>query len=95
MSEAKLRVILRWIHIILGLVILCYIYSPWATFVSFQVLVKFIIVPVIVMTGIWIWKFAIFNKLLIELLLSKYNFKSPDTVKKGGDLKLEKKSSIR
>lgn len=63
MSEAKLRMILRRVHIILGLVILCYIYSPWAAFVSFQVLVKFIIVPVIVVTGIWIWKFAALNKL--------------------------------
>lgn len=64
MSEAKLRMILRWVHIILGLVILCYIYSPWAEFVPFQLLVKFIIVPVIVVTGIWIWKFAAFNKSL-------------------------------
>jgi hypothetical protein len=64
MSEAKLRMILRWVHIILGLVILCYIYSPWAASVSFQLLVKFIIVPVIVVTGIWIWKFTAFNKLL-------------------------------
>lgn len=64
MSEAKLRMILRWTHITFGLVVLCYIYSPWATFVSFQVFVKFIVVPVIVVTGIGIWKFAIFNKLL-------------------------------
>ncbi|MBI3617582.1 MAG: hypothetical protein HY210_05130 [Candidatus Omnitrophica bacterium] len=64
MNEAKLRMVLRWIHIILGLVIVCYIYSPWATFVSFQVIVKFVIVPVIVVTGIWIWKFTAFNKLL-------------------------------
>lgn len=56
--------ILRWTHLSLGLVILCYIYSPWAAFVSFQVFVKFIIVPVIVLTGIWIWKFAACNKLL-------------------------------
>ena len=64
MNEAKLRVALRWTHIILGLVILCYIYSPWATAVLFQIFVKFIVVPVIVMSGVWIWKFAIFNKLL-------------------------------
>ena len=63
MSEAKLRMILRWTHIILGLVILCYIYSPLATVVPFQIFVKFIVVPVIVVTGVWIWKFAIFNKL--------------------------------
>jgi len=64
MSEVKLRMVLRWTHIILGLVILCYVYSPWSAIVTFQVLVKFVIVPIIVLTGIWIWKFAIFNKLL-------------------------------
>ena len=63
MSEARLRAILRWVHVILGLVILCYIYSPWATVVSFQIFVKFIVVPIIVATGVWIWKFRIITKL--------------------------------
>ena len=63
MSEARLRAILRWVHVILGLVILCYIYSPWATVVSFQIFVKFIVVPTIVVTGVWIWKFRIITKL--------------------------------
>jgi len=63
MNEARLRTILRWTHIVLGLVILCYIYSPWAAVLQFQIVVKFVVVPVIVVSGIWIWKFGTFNKL--------------------------------
>ncbi|OGX27806.1 MAG: hypothetical protein A2705_05135 [Omnitrophica WOR_2 bacterium RIFCSPHIGHO2_01_FULL_52_10] len=63
MNEARLRAILRWIHIILGLTIMCYVYSPWATKASFQIFIKFIVVPAIAITGIWIWKFSAFNKL--------------------------------
>ena len=61
MNEGKLRTVLRWTHIILGLVVLCYIYSPWATILPFRIFVKFIVVPVIVVTGLWIWKFTVFN----------------------------------
>ncbi|HBO97192.1 MAG TPA: hypothetical protein DE315_01875 [Candidatus Omnitrophica bacterium] len=63
MSDAKLRAILRWIHIVLGLVIMCYVYSPWATKTSFQIFIKFIVLPFIALTGAWIWKFSLFNKL--------------------------------
>ncbi|GEM_PF-1852008 len=63
MNEAKLRVILRWTHIILGLVIMCYIYSPWTTKISFQIFIKFVVVPAIAITGVWIWKFPMFNRL--------------------------------
>ena len=61
-SQAKLRVMLRWMHIVLGLVIMCYIYSPFHEYVWFQILVKFIIIPVIAVSGVWLWQFKVFNK---------------------------------
>ena len=61
-SSATMRVILRWVHVVLGLVILCYIYSPWHRYVPFQVAVKFLVIPILVMSGIWLWKFPQFNK---------------------------------
>lgn len=64
MKEAKLRKILRWMHIILGLVIMCYIYSPFHQNVLFQIIMKFIIIPVITISGIWIWQFKSVNKFL-------------------------------
>jgi len=62
MTAAKLRVMLRWMHILLGLVIMCYIYSPLSGKVGFQLAMKFFIIPFIAFSGLWIWKFQAFNK---------------------------------
>lgn len=62
LTQAKVRITLRWVHFILGLVILCYIYSPFHKYLFFQIFIKFIAIPVIVLSGIWIWKFNIFNR---------------------------------
>jgi len=61
-SAKKIRIILRWVHIVLGLVLMCYVYSPFHKYVGFQLFVKFLVIPVITFTGLWIWKFAAFNK---------------------------------
>lgn len=53
---------LRWMHIVLGLVILCYIYSPFHQNTTFQIIIKFIIIPSITFTGLWIWKFNAFSR---------------------------------
>lgn len=60
----KIRIILRWLHIIIGLILLCYIYSPFSKYAAFQIFVKFIAIPIVVISGLWIWKFTAFNKFL-------------------------------
>lgn len=62
MTPKNIRITIRWLHIVLGLVIMCYIYSPFHEHIVFQRFVKFIVVPVIVFSGLWIWKFRAFNK---------------------------------
>ena len=64
MKEAKIRTILRWVHIVLGLVIMFYIYSPFHKYPLFQIVIKFVIIPIITLTGFWILKFKAFNKSL-------------------------------
>ncbi|MBZ0165701.1 MAG: hypothetical protein K8I00_02765 [Candidatus Omnitrophica bacterium] len=64
MKAKKIRVMLRWVHIVFGLVIMCYIYSPFHQYVVFQWIVKAGILPVVTLTGIWVWKFAAVNKIL-------------------------------
>ena len=61
LTQNKLRIILRWMHIVLGLVIMCYIYSPFHELKVFQILMKFFVIPVITLSGLWIWKFKTFN----------------------------------
>ena len=62
MSARTLRIVLRWVHIVIGLILLCYIYSPFSQYAPFRFVVKWVAVPVLVVSGIWIWKFAAFNK---------------------------------
>lgn len=60
---SRMRIILRWVHIIIGLVILCYIYSPFPEkYPFFKSFTRWVIVPVVVISGIWMWKFTAFNR---------------------------------
>jgi len=64
MRESTIRSILRWGHIVLGLIIMFYIYSPFGEKRFFQIMMKFGIIPIITFTGIWMWQFRAFNKFL-------------------------------
>jgi hypothetical protein len=64
LQAKKIRVILRWMHIIIGLVLLCYVYSPLSQYDGFRIFVKWVAVPVVILSGVWIWKFSDINKLL-------------------------------
>ncbi len=64
MTAPKVRAIFRWTHIFLGLVLLCYVYSPFHQYIPFQIFIKFFAIPTIVISGLWLWKPQIFNRLL-------------------------------
>lgn len=63
LTSARLRIILRWLHIVLGLILMCYIYSPFHKYIWFQLVTKFCVIPIITLSGIWVWKFKKINKL--------------------------------
>ena len=50
-SNATKRSILRWIHIIFGIPILGYIYSPFEEIPKYAPAVRFVFLPVIVLSG--------------------------------------------
>lgn len=56
MKEATKRSILRWIHIIFGLTIIGYIYGPPQETLQYRDNFRFFFVPVIFLTGFWMWK---------------------------------------
>ncbi len=62
LKAKKVRIAIRWIHLILGVVVLCYVYSPFHEYVGFQIAMKFLIIPIITITGIWIWQFKAVNR---------------------------------
>lgn len=56
MKEATKRSILRWIHIVFSIPILGYVYSPFEELPNYAPVVRFISIPVLVVTGLWMWK---------------------------------------
>ena len=52
----KQRTIFRWIHLILSIPIVGYIYSPFDQIPNYANQVRFFFVPMIVLTGLWMWK---------------------------------------
>ena len=56
MNPGTQRSILRWIHIIFGLPILGYIYGPPEEVQQYAPMFRFIFVPILVLSGFWMWK---------------------------------------
>jgi hypothetical protein len=56
MSDATKRSILRWIHIVFAIPIAGYVYSRFAELPNYAPVVRFVAVPVLVLTGLWMWK---------------------------------------
>ena len=56
MSNVTKRSIARWIHIVLGIPIIGYIYSPFDQIPNYAPATRFVFVPVLVLSGLWMWK---------------------------------------
>jgi len=56
MTQATTRSIVRWIHLIMSIPIIGYAYSPFEELPNYAPVVRFFAVPVIVLTGLWMWK---------------------------------------
>ena len=64
MKEAAKRSIFRWIHIVFSIPILGYIYSPFDQLPNYASRVRFVVVPVMVLSGLWMWKGHVVRRLL-------------------------------
>ena len=56
MTNATKRSILRVIHLVFGIPILGYIYSPFEEIPNCAPAVRFVFLPVFVLSGFWMWK---------------------------------------
>jgi hypothetical protein len=63
MKEATKRSIFRWIHIVFAIPILGYIYSPSENIPSYAPATRFVFVPVLVLSGLWMWKGHVLRRL--------------------------------
>jgi len=63
MSEATQRTVFRWIHIVFGLPILGYIYGPPEEVQQYAPMFRFVFVPVLLLSGGWMWKGHVVRRL--------------------------------
>jgi len=56
MKASTERKIIRWVHILLSIPVIGYIYGPVAKIPEASFAVRFVIFPVIVLSGFYLWK---------------------------------------
>jgi hypothetical protein len=64
MKDATKRSVLRSIHIVFGIPIAGYIYSPFEELPNYAPVVRYVALPVIVLSGLWMWKGHVLRRLI-------------------------------
>ena len=65
-TPATERVILRWIHLVFAIPIVGYIYSPFQNLPDYAPLTRYVFLPVMVLTGLWMWKGYLVRRLFTK-----------------------------
>jgi hypothetical protein len=68
MKQNIIRSIFRWIHIVFSIPILGYIYSPFEEIPKYAAQVRFVFVPVMILSGLWMWKGHLLRRFLSRRL---------------------------
>lgn len=63
MKETTKRAIFRWIHIIFGIPIIGYVYSPFQDLPEYAPIVRYIALPILLLSGLWMWKGHLITRL--------------------------------
>jgi hypothetical protein len=64
MKDATRRSIVRWIHVVCAIPIIGYIYSPFEVIPDYAPATRFIFVPVMLLSGLWMWKGHVLRRLI-------------------------------
>ena len=63
-SNATQRTIFRWIHLVLAIPIIGYVYSPFEEIPNYAPAVRFVFLPLMVLTGLLMWKGHLLRRLV-------------------------------
>ena len=55
-NRSLTRIIFRWIHLLFSIPILGYIYSPFDKLPDYAFKTRYIFVPAMILSGLWMWK---------------------------------------
>src|ERR1044072_9875472 len=71
-KAATKRSILRWIHLVIAIPIVGYIYSPFAELPNYAAVTRFVFAPVIILAGYWMYAGAVFAVIGVAVWLGAY-----------------------
>ena len=64
MRDVTKRSIFRWIHLVFAIPIVGYIYSPFEKLADYAPATRFVFLPVMVLSGLWMWKGHVVRRLI-------------------------------
>jgi hypothetical protein len=64
MNQSTQRSIIRCIHLVFSIPIIGYAYSPFEELPNYAPVVRFVAVPAIALTGLWMWKGRVLRRLV-------------------------------
>jgi hypothetical protein len=77
MKAATERKIIRWLHIVASIPIIGYIYGPVKDIPNAVMMIKWVLFPLIVFSGLWLWKGHWVRKKLRQVKSQTSNVKNP------------------
>ena len=72
MTNAAKRSIVRWIHLVLAIPILGYIYQPASEVQQYASAVRFLFLPIMMLAGYWMYAGVLFAIIGVGLWLGAY-----------------------
>lgn len=63
MTAGTRRSIVRCIHLVFSIPIVGYVYSPFEDLPNYAPVVRFVSIPVLILTGLWMWKGHVLRRL--------------------------------
>src|SRR6266436_406263 len=72
MNNATKRSILRCIHLIFGIPIIGYVYSPFEELPNYAPVVRFVSIPVLILSGFWMYAGVFFAIIGVAVWLGVY-----------------------
>ena len=70
MNSATKRSILRWVHLVFAIPIIGYVYSPFAELPNYAPVVRFVSIPILILSGFWMYAGMIFAIIAVALWLA-------------------------
>lgn len=64
MKDSTRRAILRTVHLVLAIPIVGYIYSPFDVIPDYAPATRFVFLPAMVLSGLWMWKGHVVRRLI-------------------------------